>query len=55
MTLWRNVSSARTAVASWPLPASGKSIRATVRDGLTTSRIGSWIRPVASAQTRVLA
>ena len=50
ITWVRRVSSARTAVASCPSPASGKSTRATVFALLTATRIGCWITPVARAR-----
>ena len=49
MTSWRSASSARLEVASVPLPASGMSTRAALRDALASTLIGSCIRPVASA------
>src|SRR5439155_1163579 len=47
ITSVRRTLSARIAVASWPLPARGKSTRATVFALLTETRIGWWITPVA--------
>src|SRR4029079_758259 len=50
ITSVRSASSAATAAASSPLPASAKSIRATVLSSLTVTRIGSWSTPVARAR-----
>ena len=45
----RSVSSARLDAASVPLPSIGTSTRATRRDVLTSTAIGSCMRPLASA------
>jgi hypothetical protein len=51
-TIWRSVEIASYEVSSLPLPARGRSMRATVRSGLTSTVTGSWAAPLATACSR---